>query len=236
VKRIKIHLKYFFEVLNPKMYKKIKDYVLNKNFPKSIKGILFKPYYKKADKLIHPVIKTFALFTAANLAFLTIGLSYNKYVIDLEKNKAAILISSYKQEKIDYLKFAGKYLLYLGPMIAYFNGTNKKVRIFNNATKSDLEEVLNDESYQSIVICGHGAKYFWTDSKGEDVISTLIDIEPEKKKKGEFLQMTCGSNHNFPSLSEVFLENPKNGFYFTKEKVRAIDIALYFWAKSLGLK
>lgn len=121
---------------------------------------------------------------------------------------AAVLLSDYALTKYDYWvspsAFLGSYITWT----YYFNKKDMKVKWFLRAKSTDLKRVLRDENCQSIVLVGHGSVNTW---KATDMVVSNIEVEEIMngipKKKGEWLQLTCGEEDFSPvKMGELVME------------------------------
>jgi hypothetical protein len=124
---------------------------------------------------------------------------------------AAVLLSDYALTKYDYWAspsaFLGSYLTWS----YYFNDRNMKVRWFLRAKSTDLETVIKDRNCQSIVLVGHGSLNIW---QATDMVVSNLEVAEMmngvQKKKGEWLQLTCGVKDFSPvKLGELVMEKER---------------------------
>lgn len=124
---------------------------------------------------------------------------------------AAVLLSDYALTKYDYWAspsaFLGSYLSWS----YYFNNRNLKVRWVLRATSNDLKKVIKDRDCQSIVIVGHGSLNVW---QATDMVVSNLEVEKMmngvQKKKGEWLQLTCGVKDFSPvRIGELVMEKER---------------------------
>lgn len=142
---------------------------------------------------------------------------------------AAILISDYAVTKYDYwaspLAFAGAYPYWT----YYFNNRGMKVKWFLRAKSTDLAKVIRDEKFQSIVLVGHGSFNSW---QAVDMLVTNAEVvkmmEGVKKKRGEWIQLTCAVEVQWPiRIGELVMEprnvyaydDRANTFYFVMDAI-----------------
>jgi hypothetical protein len=132
---------------------------------------------------------------------------------------AAVLLSDYAVSEYDYWASPSAFLGSYIPWTYYFNNKDMKVRWFLRAKSADLEKVIKDRKCQSIVLVGHGSKNCWraTDAELSNVeVAEMMRGIP--KKKGEWLQLTCGVDDFFPvRMGELVME---------KERVYSYDDAV----------
>ena len=92
-----------------------------------------------------------------------------------------------------------------------------------NATKGDLESVLESDKYQSIVTMGHGTMSTWDAYDGlvrQKVISEFYGDRP--KKTGYWIQQACGTTKGKPLGIDV-MERPRERCRFYLTDVNAMD-------------
>jgi hypothetical protein len=132
---------------------------------------------------------------------------------------ATVLLSDYALTKYDYWAspsaFLGSYLTWS----YYFNNRNMKVRWFLRAKSTDLKTVIKDRNCQSIVLVGHGSLNIW---QATDMVVSNLEVaemmDGVQKKKGEWLQLTCGVKDFSPvKMGELVME---------KERVYTYDNAV----------
>jgi hypothetical protein len=83
-----------------------------------------------------------------------------------------------------------------------------RVKWFLRAKGKDLEKVIKDKDCQNIVLVGHGSKNNWqaTDTEVTNVEVAKI-MRGMPKKKGEWLQLTCGVEDFSPvKMGELVME------------------------------
>jgi hypothetical protein len=151
------------------------------------------------------ILPFFAIYTgiAVITAIRDMSISNDEY--------AAVLLSDYALTKYDYWAspsaFLGSYLSWS----CYFNNRNMKVRWFLRATSKDLKKVIKDKDCQSIVIVGHGSLNIW---QATDMVVSNLEVEEMmngvQKKKGEWLQLTCGVKDFSPiKMGELVMEKER---------------------------
>jgi len=129
---------------------------------------------------------------------------------------AAVLLSDHAITQYDYWAspsaFLGSYISWT----YYFNNRNMKTKWFLRAKSTDFERVVKDKKCQSIVLVGHGSKNCW---QATDTEVTNIEVEKMMKglpkKKGEWLQLTCGVEDFTPVKMGVLV--------MEKDKVHTYD-------------
>ena len=135
----------------------------------------------------------------------------------------SVLISGKAFTKYDYwvapLAWFGAYPYWT----AYFNNRGMKARWFLSAASADLENVVKDEKCVSIVLVGHGSFSLWA--------ATDKDITPDevagmmkglKKKRGEWLQLTCAVDEGLPKIGEMVVEEDRA--YTYNESINAYSM------------
>lgn len=121
---------------------------------------------------------------------------------------AAVLLSDHALTKYDYWAspsaFLGSYITWT----YYFNNKDVKVKWFLRAKSTDLKRVIRDGNCQSIILVGHGSVNTW---KATDMVVSNLEVEEMMngvpKKKGEWLQLTCGEEDFSPvKMGELVME------------------------------
>jgi len=121
---------------------------------------------------------------------------------------AAVLLSDYAITKYDYWAspsaFLGSYITWS----YYFNNKSMKVKWFLRAKSTDMKKVIRDRNCQSIVLVGHGNLNAWRATDmivSNNEVKEMINDVP--KKKGEWLQLTCGEEDFSPvKMGELVME------------------------------
>jgi len=157
------------------------------------------------------------------LPFLTIytGIAVITAIRDMSINNdeyAAVLLSDYAFWQYDYwaspCAFLGSYI----PWSYYFNNRNMKVKWFFRAKSNDLKEVIKDKDCQSIVLVGHGDIDSWqaTDMEvSNSVVAKMMKGVP--KKRGEWLQLSCGSESVFfMKMGELVMQDKDKVYTYSK--------------------
>ncbi len=155
-----------------------------------------KPFFtrERAKKiLLRFVLPCIALYAVAALitAVRNSGIKSDEY--------AAVLLSDHAITRFDYwvspAAFLGSYLSWS----YYFNNQDMKTKWFLRAKSTDLEMVIRDPKCRSIVLVGHGNLNAW---RGTDMRVTNTEVEKIMasldRKKGEWLQLTCGEEDFSP--------------------------------------
>jgi hypothetical protein len=131
---------------------------------------------------------------------------------------AAVMLSDYAFWQYDYwaspCAFLGSYI----PWTHYFNNRNLKVKWLFRAKGSDFEKVIKDRNCQSIVLVGHGDIDSWqaTDTEVTNSVVTKL-MKDEPKKKGEWLQLTCGGESKyFKKMGELVMQDKANVYTYSK--------------------
>jgi len=121
---------------------------------------------------------------------------------------AAVLLSDHAFTRFDYwaspAAFLGSYLTWSH----YFNNRDLKVKWFLRARGADLEKAIRDPACRSIVLVGHGNLNAW---RATDLKVTNTEVEKMMdgiaRKKGEWLQLTCGDEDFSPvRMGELVME------------------------------
>lgn len=127
------------------------------------------------------------------------------------KDYGAVLISDYAVTRFDYwaspLAFFGAYPYWT----YYFNNRGMKARWFLRAKSTDLARVIKDSACQSIVLVGHGSFNAW---QATNMVVTNAEVEKmmegARKKRGEWLQLTCGVEDTFPvKMGELVMDKER---------------------------
>jgi hypothetical protein len=124
---------------------------------------------------------------------------------------AAVLLSDHAITKYDYWASPSAFLGAYIPWTYYFNNKNMKVRWFLRAKSTDLEKMIKDTKCQSIVLVGHGSKNNWqaTDTEVTNIEAKEM-MRGMPKKKGEWLQLTCGVEDFSPvKMGELVMERER---------------------------
>ena len=86
-----------------------------------------------------------------------------------------------------------------GAVARFFTERDIRVDYKHNARSGDLREVLANEDYQNVVVMGHGGRSQWCVRDGtvyaEDLDKWMGGLP---KKKGYFIQFTCGDEEGKP--------------------------------------
>lgn len=103
---------------------------------------------------------------------------------------------------------------------SYFYNRGLKARWYLNARSTDLEKVIRDENCISIVLVGHGSFSLWAatdkDITPDEVAQMMLG---QKKKTGEWLQLTCGVDEGLPKIGELVMD--KDRVYTYAESINA---------------
>lgn len=153
------------------------------------------------------------------LIYIGVGIITTIRNMNIKNNEyAAVLLSDYAFWQYDYwaspCAFLGAYI----PWSYYFNNRNMKVKWFFRAKSNDLEEVIKDKDCQSIVLVGHGDIDSWqaTDMEvSNSVVAKMMNGVP--KKKGEWLQLSCGGESKFfMKMGDLVMEDKKKVYTYSK--------------------
>jgi len=119
-----------------------------------------------------------------------------------------------------------------GAVARFFTEKDTRVDYKHNARSDDLRAVLEDDTYQNIVIMGHGGRNQWCARDGvvytEDLDEWMEDLP---KKKGYFIQFTCGDEEGKPLGYNVVEDRSKILGY--TESVNLGDRFESLWGESL---
>ncbi len=167
-------------------------------------GLEFMSVFKKICKwVLLPLVAIYLIL--CGIAFtINANLHSEKY--------AAILIGDNYIVKHNYLVTPIAILGSYPQFNFYFNSKGVRVEYIGHATGKDLERVLKDQKYQTIVIIGEGNYSTWLDSEGNEI--AYFDIRDmmkgRGKKQGEWLQLTCGQiEYSTVQLGEYAVERGK---------------------------
>jgi hypothetical protein len=153
------------------------------------------------------------------LIYIGVGMIATIRNMSIKDNKyAAILLSDYAIWEYDYwaspCAFLGAYI----PWTYYFNNRDMKVKWFFRAKSIDLEKVIKDKDCQSIVLVGHGSLNCWqaTDMLVSNLeVSAMVKGIP--KKTGEWLQLSCAEEDEFPvKMGELVMEKKERVYTYSK--------------------
>jgi len=142
------------------------------------------------EKLIwkNPLMSLFCLPLSAP------GLFYNRsriranYSETSGEKKARVLISS---DPIG--EWTDGFLGVKGKIAEFFTERGARVDFKHGAESGDLRSTLEDQTYQSIVLVGHGYRNAWSAIDGLVVTSDVDEwMKGLPRKKGYFIQFTCG--------------------------------------------
>lgn len=90
----------------------------------------------------------------------------------------------------------------------------RRIKAFDFATSSDLENVLKDDSFQNIFLFGHGTPFHWI---ATDRCVSVRDLNSWnfKRKTGEVVKLTCNDGNGHDYFAEMIAANPDNAKYFS---------------------
>jgi len=131
---------------------------------------------------------------------------------------AAVLLSDHAFWQYDYwaspCAFLGAYI----PWTHYFNNRSMKVEWIFRAKGRDFQRVLQDKNCQSLVLVGHGDSDCWQATDGEiSVIEATAMMEGVPRKRGEWLQLTCGSQNTFfGKMGDRVMQDGKRVYTYPK--------------------
>ncbi len=153
------------------------------------------------------------------LIYICVGIITTIRNVNIKNNEyAAVLLSDYAFWQYDYwaspCAFLGSYI----PWTYYFNNRNMKVKWFFRAKSHDLEEVIKDKDCQSIVLVGHGDIDSWqatdTEVSNSAVAKMMKDVS---KKRGEWLQLSCGSEDVlYIKMGELVMQDKGKVYTYSK--------------------
>ena len=93
----------------------------------------------------------------------------------------------------------------------FFTKQGVPVDYKHNATSEDLQKVLTDETYQHVVLQGHGSRNSWCARDGTIYTDDINEwMQGLPMKNGYFIQFTCGSQEGEPLGSNVIVDPSKN--------------------------
>jgi len=102
----------------------------------------------------------------------------------------------------------------------------------HNARSDDLRELLADEDYQNVVVMGHGGRDRWCARDGTVYTEDLEEwMNGLPRKKGYFIQFTCGDEEGRP-LGDSVVEDRSKILGYTQ----SVDLGDRFdslWGESL---
>jgi hypothetical protein len=148
------------------------------------------------------------------LAIIYIGLFTIATVRDAtirSREYAAVLLSDYALWEYDYWASPSAFLGAYVPWTYYFNNRNMKARWVFRAKSADLEKAIKDPSCHSIVLVGHGSANGWQ-ATDEYVTNNEVEIMMRNlpKKKGEWLQLSCGDEDFTPvRMGDLVMEKER---------------------------
>ncbi|MBI2451722.1 caspase family protein [Candidatus Pacearchaeota archaeon] len=161
------------------------------------------------------------------------GFLYNAYQIGKNryqtsgKDKARVLVFDEPLTEWQNLMLGVK-----GAIARFFTERDIRVDYKHNARSEELKGLLANEDYQNIVVMGHGGKNQWCARDGtvhtEDVDEWMSGLP---KKKGYFIQFTCGGEEGRP-LGHSVVEDKSKILGYTKP-VHLGDRFDSLWGESL---
>jgi hypothetical protein len=91
---------------------------------------------------------------------------------------------------------------------AYFNNRGLKAKWVRRGGSADLESAIKDDRCVSIVLVGHGSFNLWAGSDKDVTNDEVVEyMKGRAKKKGEWLQLTCGVPDLYPvKLGELVMD------------------------------
>lgn len=161
------------------------------------------------------------------------GFLYNAYQIGKNRyqisgeDKAKVLVFDEPLTEWQSLMLGVK-----GAVARFFTERGIRVDYKHNARSGDLREVLADENYQNIVVMGHGGRNQWCARDGTVYTEDLDEwMNGLPKKKGYFIQFTCGDEEGKP-LGYSVVEDRSKILGYTKP-VHLGDRFDSLWGESL---
>ena len=119
-----------------------------------------------------------------------------------------------------------------GAVARFFTERDISVDYKHNARSDDLKKLLADEAYQNIVVIGHGERNKWCARDGTVYTEDLDEwMNGLPKKKGYFIQFTCGDKEGKP-LGYSVVEDRSKILGYTKP-VHLGDRFDSLWGESL---
>ncbi|MCK4553251.1 hypothetical protein KAT80_03535 [Candidatus Pacearchaeota archaeon] len=119
-----------------------------------------------------------------------------------------------------------------GVVARFFTQRNVKVSYKHKARSNDLRDVLEDETFQNVVVMGHGGRNCWGARDGIVYTKDINEwMKGLPKKRGYFIQFTCGDEKGKP-LGYSVLEDKNKILGYTKP----VDLGNRFeslWGESL---
>jgi hypothetical protein len=139
----------------------------------------------------------------------------------------AVLVSNHAFTDYDYWVAPAAWFGAYPYWTYYFNNRGLKTRWILNAKSADLKRVLQDPKNVSVVLVGHGSLNLW-ESSDKDVTNDDVAawMKGLPKKRGEWLQLTCGTVDESPvrigelamAKERVFNYDDKvNAYYFVTD-------------------
>jgi hypothetical protein len=176
--------------------------------------------------------------TALMTGLSTPGLAYN--YIQSRRNKkfnsnperAACLISTNISQEYAAIVSGKK-----GQVLGFFSDKEVPVDFNEKAKRDDLVRVLKDPTYQHIALIGHGDGSCWEAKDGfvtREDLDYIMAKEGFEKKRGYFLQITCGLPDSTP-LGKPVLEDPNKVLGYTNP-TNIFDSSLNAFKPRIGLE
>jgi hypothetical protein len=141
--------------------------------------------------------------------------------------KAAVLVSGHAVTDHDHwlppIALAGSYAAWT----FYFNARNLKVKYFLSASRNDFIDVLCSDTYQSIVLVGHGTYNSWRATDGYINNWDILALKGRfREKDGEWFQLTCSTRDFSPVSMGDLVMKPGRVFYYQGGNVKGYDLIL----------
>lgn len=101
------------------------------------------------------------------------------------------------------------------------------MKYFLSASRNDFVDVLCSDTYQSIVLVGHGTYNSWRATDGYINNWDILALKGRfREKDGEWFQLTCSTKDFSPvSMGELVMK-PGSVFYYRGEDVKGYDLIL----------
>jgi hypothetical protein len=169
---------------------------------------------------------TLLICVAAIYLPLAVAAYFSNATTDTDR-KAAVLISGHAVTDHDHwlppIALAGSYAAWT----LYFNARDLKVKYFLSASRSDFINVLCSDTYQSIVLVGHGTYNSWRATDGYINNWDILALKERfHRKDGEWFQLTCSTRDFSPvSMGELVMKSGRV-FYYQGGNVKGYDLIL----------
>ena len=122
-----------------------------------------------------------------------------------DSDKTAVLYA-----EADHPAHIGLMILSTFPQVLYGEASRgRRATVFNPATVGDLEGVLHDDSYQNIILFGHGTPYGYLATDGWVYVEHLDGLGL-KRKEGEVIKLTDNNGNEPDEFALRIASNPDN--------------------------